>query len=399
MAVPQFVVELGLGYNPGAASIVWTVLPHASVRRIAISGGRQYERNQMEARTATIDLLNLDRRFDPTYRGSPYYPNVLPVMPVRVRAQLGTTNYGLFVGTAERLPISRKSRQFAEVQLQASDGFELLSNAALPGATYPVEFSGTRVSRALDAIGWSATARNIAAGQSQMPALTFADADDLRALTHLLDVADSETGLIFCDGSGNARFFDRYTLIQPPYTTVQGVFASNPTVAAGELPLHDLVISYDKDLIANDWRGTRSGGATQIAIDSNSIAQFFRRTLTRTPMLTTDSEVLAQMQYELSRYKTPALRIDSITITPGTRTDMWQQVLGREIGDRLTVKDQPPGGGDPISLDVNIQHLDLQVDVGPVQNASMTWGLLPASINSFWTADYSAIDVSTRAAY
>jgi len=554
-AAPTFVCEIAFGNNPGDASPSWTDVS-AYLRSFHITRGRQYELNQMQAGTCDITLKNLDRRFDPTYSSSPYYPYLRPMVPVRmsgsvrpvmtnlctnpsVETALGlwnptggistltrdathvkfgawamkwvgagvgggpslfpvtglaaataytlsawlfsaaggescalrvdfytavpalvnssavttvvlaagwnrltttgtsgagvdranllvmsrvagsqtfwtdgvqleqsaaatdycdgdqpgcswtgaahaststVTTYRLFTGYVERFPQNRTGPTYAETQVQAVDGFELLTNSVLPGATYPQELSGTRVTRVLDAASWSSTARSISAGQSLIIAYTFADVDFVDPLSHLQDVSTSELGIFFISSDGKATFRDRLSNISPASL---GTFTDQPTVDTGDIGYADIVVSLDKDLIFNDWRGTRSGGTiVQEALDSISIGKYFQRAQSRTPLLPDDLSTLSQMQSLLNAYKEPTIRASQITVTPGNSIAAWLQVLTRDLGDMITARAHPPGGGIPFVQDSLIQQIDLTVDTHAA-SAKCVYGLLPGDPSSF----------------
>lgn len=385
MAFPTFKCEVAFGNKPGDTSLTWTDVS-SYLRKVKFSRGRQYELNAMDPGSAQVTLKNLDRRFDPLYTSGAYYPNVVPMVPIRISATLASTTYRLFTGYVERWPQNRTGPTYAETQISCVDGFELLTQATLPAATYPQEASGSRIGRALTAAGWSSTARSLAAGQSQIPSITIASDDGLAALQHIQDVEAAETGWFFIDGSGNAVFLDRHTVLMSPYTTSQGTFTDQSAVDTSAVGYASITASLDKDLVNNDWRGTRDGGSTQIAQDSTSISNFFRRTQVLTPQLTTDSEVLAQMQYKLSQYKNPTLRFADVTITPGNSTAAWTQVLDRELGDRITLRAHPPGGGTAIVKDVHVQQIDFTVEIHAGQGR-MVWQVLPADLTSYLILD------------
>ena len=379
--VPAFTCEIALGSNPGDAALTWTDVS-TYLRSFHITRGRQYELNQMQAGTCDITLKNLDRRFDPTYSGSPYYPNLRPMVPVRISAVFQATTYRLFTGYVERFPQNRVGWSYAETDIQAVDGFELLTNSVLPGSgsPYPQELSGARVTRVLNAVSWSSSARAIAAGQSQVIAKTFADIDFLDPLSHLQDVTTSELGNLFVDRTGSVVFLDRYTSIA---STVSGTFTDQPLVDTGDIGYSDLQKSFDKDLIYNDWRGTRSGGSiVQEALDSISITKYAQRAQSRTPLLPADGDVANQMQALLNAYKEPSMRVSQITLTPGNNVATWLQVLSRELLDRLTIREHPPGGGAPFTQDSLIQQIDLTVDKD-VASAKCVYSLLQANPNSY----------------
>lgn len=392
--IPSFVCEIALGFNPGDPSPVYTDVS-AYLRSFHITRGRQYELNQMQAGTCDITLKNLDRRFDPTYASSPYYPNLRAMVPIRISAVFQATTYRLFTGYVERFPQNRTGPTYAETQVQAVDGFELLTNAVLPGATYPQELSGSRVARVLNAVNWSSSARSIAAGQSQVIAYTFGDIDFVSPLTHLQGVTQTDLGLFFISNDGRAKFLDRRSL----GTVSNGTFTDQPTVDTTAIGYSGIEKSLDKDLIYNDWRGTRSGGTVfQQAIDSASQAQYFTRTQARTPLLATDAETLSQMQYLLSVYKQPVLRVNQITVTPGNGPSAWLQVLGNDLAARITVREHPPGGGPPLIQDSYIQQIDFAVGTDAA-SAKVIYSLLPAAVGTFWQASVSSVGTDTRAGY
>lgn len=385
MAKPGFIVEIAFASNPSDAAPVYTDVSRF-VRDIEVERGRQHELDKMEAGTARITLKNLDRRFEPEYSGSPYYPNVLPMKPIRVRATLLSQTYTLFTGFVERWPQRRQGKNYAERQITAVDGFELLSNAILSGATYPQELSGARITRILNAASWSSTARQISTGNSQVQAYTFLSSDQVTALGHAQDIEETELGLFFNDGPGHAVFLDRRALLSAPYNQSQCTF-SDQSHDAGAIPYVDIVPSYDKDLIVNDWVITRNGSsATQEALDSSAILKFFRRSQARSPLLTSDTEALAQAQFLLSRTKNPVLRHESVTIKPGDVAATWIQVLTREIGDRITTREHPPGGGTRIQIDSHIQHLKLTI-AKDVKDSECAYQLLPADLTSYLVLD------------
>lgn len=390
---PAFVCELAFGNNPGDATLTWTDVS-TYLRSFSIMRGRQYELNAMQAGTCKIVLKNLDRRFEPGYASSPYYPNIRPMVPVRISAVFQSTTYRLFQGYVERFPQNRTGPTYAETQIDAVDGFELLTNAVLPAATYPSELSGTRIGRVLDAVSWSTTARSIAAGQSTMSSYTFADADMVVPLTHIQNVELSELGTFFITNDGRAKFQDRRSLGSTNIAT----FTDQPSVDTSAVRYSDIVVSFDKDYITNQWSGTRTGGVTQTVINSASITQYFLRAQSRTPLLTTDSEVSSQMQYLTSVTAQPVLRIASITLTPGDNANAWVQVLARDLTDRVTVNEHPPGPAGTLIQDSYIQQIDLTVPTDPA-NTRLIYTLSPAATNNFWQASVSKVGTDTRAGY
>lgn len=183
-----------------------------------------------EAGTATIVFDNSDRRFDPTNLAGPYVvagaTQVTPMRAVRIRAIWGNVTYDLFRGFADEWRINYADPSWSEVVLTASDAFKVFGNIdRLAGASVGAsEDSGARVNRILDAIGWPATDRQVAVGNSTLQATTLA----ANMLTELQLTEDSELGEFYIDGAGRVVFRNRQGLLADSRSVnAQGAFGSN----------------------------------------------------------------------------------------------------------------------------------------------------------------------------
>jgi hypothetical protein len=107
---PQITVRIAFGNAPfdAISSLVWTDISayvwlenNPGGQAIAITRGRQFELDKVQAGTLTLVLDNRDRRFDPDNAASPYYPNVIPTRRVNVRATWNSITYDLYTGYVE----------------------------------------------------------------------------------------------------------------------------------------------------------------------------------------------------------------------------------------------------------------------------------------------------------
>lgn len=385
---PQIGVWAAFGNRPTDASFNFNTDITRFIRKLHYSRGRQATLNVIEAAKSDATVNDTGRQFDPNNTASIYYPNVKPMKPLQVQAMIGGQAYYLMTHFVERWPRKRIGRNYAERGITGIDGFDLLSLAGVAGKSYGQQLSGAMITLILNDANWPSALRSIAAGKSLIAAQTFTSSDSTKALGLIQQIvgAGGENGLFFINGRGVAVFLDRQSQVLPPFNTSQATFTDIVTVP-GEFPVTDILPSSDKDLIVNDWSGTRPSSGTQEAIDSQSFLDYGRRSVQITSLLTTDNETLQSMKFSASIYKDPLQRISSITIAPGEYVELWQQCLGREIGDRITIKEHPPGGGQADINDYIIQGIDATFDVGPVSSAKYTWSLFPAPTSVFLLDD------------
>lgn len=301
----------------------------------------------------------------------------------------------LLSGYMQDLPRRRLSNSWAEVEVFVVDGFEPLAHAPLVGSR-SAELTGARIGWALDQAGHPAADRAIDAGQTTVPAATFAAEDNQKALTHIQDVAvDAEIGLFYMRGDGFAIFKDRASLLKPPYTDSQATFSDKPT--GSELPYADIVGVTEARKIINDWTVSRDGGTPQQVIDTTSQDEYFPRADAKTVLLTSDSECLSQGQYRISRTKDPLQRFESVTLRPGDSDDLWRQVVLRDLGERVTLKENPPGGGAANEEEVHIQHISIRCGRS-LRDLTCEWHVHSGALK-YWllgTTDYSELGETTK---
>ena len=90
LARPSLAARVAFGSYPGDINPTYTTVT-SNLLDVRCQRGRNTERERPSAGTCTPRLDNRDRQLDPTYTGSPYYPNVLPMVPLQVSA----STYGL----------------------------------------------------------------------------------------------------------------------------------------------------------------------------------------------------------------------------------------------------------------------------------------------------------------
>jgi len=357
----EFVLGSGtnglLGTDTLGSSVVWTGI---SQYVISFTITRASTRLQgplwnYQAGTCSILLDNADGVFDPENLAGPFTASgstlLTAMVPIRIRATFSGVTYPLYSGFADGWLPGQVSYQgdYAEITLNATDAFKVLAGITLAtvGAEGAAADTGARVTDILSRAGWYSTAEytDIDTGDSTLQATTLGS----DALSLLQIAVDSEIGQLYVNGSGAIVFRRRRALVLDARSnTVQAVFGDLPDVvhtAGTELACASIVRADDDTTIINDVQATRVGGSLQEVKDTASIAKYlFPRTYSRTDLILQDDlSALSWAQYVLYIGKTGESRFESLSIDPQADPfNLWPQVLGREIGDRIQIWTRPP---------------------------------------------------------
>lgn len=347
----------------------------ASIRRGVSRHDGVY--GKADAGQARVVLSNQDRRFDPTNLAGPYVAGgatqIVPMRAFRLRAIWAGVAYDLFRGFADAWAVDYRVHD-STTTLMGTDGTKVVANydGVAGGIVGTGEDSGARIGRVLDNIAWPAADRDLDAGQTNLQGTDLS----ANAWAEIVLAADTEIGEVYFDGTGKIVFRRRHAIfLDARSATPQAVFGD---AGAGELGYTNLEVAYDDTQVRNLIRISRVGGTQQTAEDPTSQTRYMKRTWGRSDLLMqTDAEALDYARYVLSLQKDAELRFAAITVDPyADPANLWPQVLGRELGDRITIKFTPPGGGARITRDVFIRGITH--DIGP-KAWRTTWALQDAT--------------------
>lgn len=397
MARPELLVEVAFATGPGAFdyftlndpvrgvlgsnalasgalngdSGIWVNLTDTSDGRqslvfdVATHRGRQRQLEQYQTGTASMELENSDRQFDPTNLDGDYVlaglSQVQPMKAVRIRAVHAGVTYYLFYGYADEWQISWSGPNTSTATLLVSDGFKVLANfdPLEVAAVGEGEDTGTRIGRILDNAGWPADQRDLDAGITTLQGTTLSQ----NALTEIKLSADTDLGSVYVAADGKVTFKNGLAR-QTEERSISPQAVYGDADDGVELPYTDLVISYNDELVRNKAQVARVGGTQQVAEDVASQAKYLTRTFNRTDLLMEDDvTAAAYAEHVINQFGDADLRFDAMTIEPDgdeddpDYVDLWPEVLGREIGDRITIRRRPPGGGDVIERDCFIEGI------------------------------------------
>ena len=244
-------------------------------------------------------------------------------------------------------------------------GTDTYSNATISDVTYgrvfdsetvgyyyglgrPLELSGPRMTWLLTAAGLPTSLQSVTTDVSTylgpQPANTTYGA-------HVKAVEAAENGRLYVSGAGVMTFRShRWATEATAATTSQHTFGDG----SGETPYLDLTVDpANIDDIVNVATVTTAYGGGGTYADETSVALYGHRTVTRTAPLPT-SAAATNLAIQLATTRShPTVRVENLTVSPlvpGWGATIWPQVLGRTIGERITVKRSPTATLFPASL-------------------------------------------------
>jgi hypothetical protein len=345
---------------------IWTRLDPSYVRSWSIrrgtNSGTQPTR-RYEPGTASVELNDPDRRFDPDNLAGPYVTagrsEVEPMRRLRILAEWDGVVYPLFSGFTDDWTPEYHDSVWTYVTVTATDGSKVLDRDRQ--ATTPVgpgELTGARMSRILNSLDWPVADRVLDTGASTVQATDLSG----NGMSELQLTQDTELGEFYFDVHGRARFRDRLAVLtEERSTTSQATFGDGGYDDTGELPYRDVKTANPSDGMANSVTVTRVGGTPQQAVDTVSIDRYLVRSYDRSDLIhMSDTETLAYAEAILYRHADPGRRFSEITFQRprvGLDSVLWPVLLDRDFGDRITVIRRPAGGGDPIERDCFVRGI------------------------------------------
>jgi hypothetical protein len=241
-------------------------------------------------------------------------------------------------------------------------------NAGAQG--FPQQTAGERIADVADSGLWAETDIDtgthavipvMSHGQSRMEAIK----DAVRA--------EFPSAMFYFPGVADPRYLGWDYGDTAPYNTVQATIGNNP----GEVPFADIETS-DDDEIYNEVTVAREGGLAQTAVDTDSEAEFFRRTYELTGLIHVDDmgcqTVAAAILADHSQ-PDPPVRVKSVTLTSDNALAL-AEILERQPGDLIRVKHRPKGG---TAIDIITRIRGRTLTVAPLDGGnrviSCTWTL------------------------
>ena len=310
-----------------------------NVRQITITRGRNVIRDQYEAGSCVVRVLDPDSYFNPQNVNSPYYGYLTPLRKIRVSATTATTQKFLFSGyTTEYRYTYPQGQETGYVDIYVSDAFRLfqLSQVTTVTDSPAGQDTGTRIGKILDMISFPSSMRTIATGNSNC----IADpATNRTALAALKNAEFSEQGAAYIDGAGNYIFKNRNSVVSSIAATP---IEFNQTTG---IPYKNLVYAFDDKLIINQAQMTRYGGTMQFAENTASAIRYFPHGYNQSDLvIDTDANALNIARTYVATRAETTIRIDAMTVDlldPAVPTDT---MLGLDYFTNCKITNVQPDG-------------------------------------------------------
>ena len=359
----------------------------SDVQSVNINRGRSRDLSTFSTGTASVQLLNNDRKYENTNTSSPYSPGIEPMIAIHIDATTdgGSTYKDLFVGfvTDINLTYPDKSNSFAG--FVAADGFMKIANTNLINASFSSLDSGALVSAILDNSNVKFGAeRNIETGISTMQSLSSISENTLSVLQN---VERSENGLLFMSKDGKLTFKSRHTTFP---STSAATFSDD----GSDIPYLRVDYINDDNEIFNVISLTRTGGTTQTVQDTGSQGKYLIRTLSREGLFnSTDADTKNAANFLLGKFKDALIRFDNLIIDlTEASTSNQGTILDREIGDIIKVELTPPGSGSPAQITSNEIIDSITYNITPTV-FSCSYKLSNADVQAFMRLDNTIFGV------
>ena len=386
------------------------------LRAFTTRRGRANELGEFVSGTMSFSVSNADNRFNPNNTSSAYYDaanartKIQPLKRVRMSATYASTTYRIFEGFLQSVPVKFISEGADSiVTFTCVDAFKIIQSFQLDGVGWRLglagfselgqstslgyedvqELSSVRISRILDTIQFPSNRRDILTGTKEV----ISQPITTNVLAGLRECETAENGQFFIAKDGKATFRNRdYKLSNTKAINVQGQFSND----GSNLPYTNVSTSFDDNEIVNVYEWQRSGGTIQYKADADSVLRYRAKESNKTTINVSDGDVLSIIEQKIAETSLPILRIDELTCNPRENTSLWEQVLGREFGDRISVKIVNVDGSS-FTDELWIESISHNVNASN-QSWSWTATLSPAG-SSAWILGQAKLGEGTRLVY
>lgn len=277
------------------------------VRSISCKRGKSTNLDRFTAGQLSVVFDNRDRTFDPNYSSSSLYGAIVPRRRIRFYAGYDANSlHSQFVGFIDDWNFDYDVSGDSTATASASDGFTVLANQTFTITSPPSEVSDARVTRVLNnaQVAWPAEDYFEDGAAVTLNSVTFTGT----ALDYLLQIADSEQGLIYINRSGILTFLG-WNYFSAPIIGPDIWFSDGRDYDG--LPFSALETNYGTEQLYNYVTVTGSAG-TVTAQDTTSQVNYRIASYDLDVLTNGTAQMQSLADSLVSTYKNPILRVSGI---------------------------------------------------------------------------------------
>lgn len=217
------------------------------------------------------------------------------------------------------------------------------------------ELSGARLVRIAELAGITDT--NIQSGSTTLQATSLGGS----ALAYAQKVEETEAGRLFVSADGDLTFISRLNAETGTYLTSQATLVDDDS-GAGR-PYRSVSAEVDEATIVTRATVSRDGSVA-VTYQDDAIDEFGIIDETHEGLLhDSDSHSESYAQWIVNTHKTPTTRIGMVELAlHKDPTNMYPDILGLEIGDRVTYKRKPQNTGAVFSQAMRVEAIEHHVE-------------------------------------
>jgi hypothetical protein len=312
------------------------------VRHVSVQRGRTspiFE--NVNAGTASVELNNEDRLFDPDYTAGDFYGGIMPTK----RVTIATNGVVVFDGQIADWALDYRVGGVSTATIEAEDALAVLSRQQFTEWTATgSQAAGARYTAILNRteVAWSGGARDLDTGVSTLQGDAVSWGSNVLAYCQL--VAQSDLGVFFASREGILTFHDRHH----NYTaTTPLAFADDGTGIA----FHEIGRTFGSENFYNRVSVDREGGTVQTVVIDSATDDGIRSLSLDGLLMDSDAQSLSMAEYIANTFATGESRISSLRIRLNSvqhSVDEIQSVLALDVNDLISVTWTPNGIGDPL---------------------------------------------------
>lgn len=282
------------------------------VRSVTCKRGKSTSQDRFTAGQLSVVFDNRARVFDPSYSLSPLYGAIVPRRKIRFYAGYNSDSlHSQFVGFIDDWDFDYDVSGDSTATASASDAFTVLAQQNMTMAAPPAEISDARAERVItnSQVAWPIDDFYTEGAAITVNTVAYSG----NALEYLLQLAETEQGLLYVNRSGVLTFLGWNYFAKAPLDIVVADIEFSDGAFVPGFPFSSLQTNYGTDQLYNYVTVTGSAG-TVTAQDTTS-QQDFRVASTDVDVLTNGT---AQMQLLannlIDTYKNPVFRVSGIEV-------------------------------------------------------------------------------------